>query len=206
MKALSTVFGLVLLVFIVWGGYWIASNIWLQFKLLDPKVSVAVLTAATTLLVATLTVTLGKYYERKKDIEAHYRDKKAKIYDEFLSEYFKLFHNDETPTEGENPDLVNFIREWQRKIILWGGQEVLLKYIKWMNHLKKGVPDANSFYYMEEFFIEIRKDLGLKTSKLEKGTFVHLILQNPELFIEMSKTNPNLTLDELAEAEELLKG
>ena len=117
-----------------------------------------------------------------------------------------MFHNDETPTDGENPDLVNFIREWQRKIILWGGQGVLFKYIKWMNHLKKGVTDANSFYYMEEFFIEIRKDLGLKTSKLEKGTFVHLILQNPELFIEMSKTNPDLTLDELAEAEELLKG
>ena len=83
MKALSTIVGLVLLVLIVWGGYWVASNIWLQFKLLDPKVSVAVLAAATTLLVATLTVTIGKYYERKKDIEAHYRDKKAKIYDEF---------------------------------------------------------------------------------------------------------------------------
>lgn len=202
-KAASMIFGLALLAGIGWAAYWIIVQVWSQFKLLDPKVSVAILTASTTVLVATLTVVLGKYYERKKDIEAHYRQKKTEIYDEFLCEFFKIFHSDEDG-EDENPELVRFLREWQRKMILWGGQDVLSKYISWMGHLKKGNPDAKTMFMMEEFFLEIRKDLGHKNTKLTKGTFVRLILQNPELFLAMAKENPNLTLAELAEAESAL--
>ena len=125
-KSASMVFALALLAGIGWGAYWIMVQIWGQFKLLDPKVSVAILTASTTVLVATLTVVLGKYYERKKDIEAHYRQKKTDIYDEFLCEFFKIFHSDEESDEA-NPELVKFLRDWQRKMILWGGQDVLAK-------------------------------------------------------------------------------
>ncbi len=203
-KTATMIFGLALIAALGFGVYWIVSQIWGQFKLLDPKVSVGLLTAATTVIVATSTVVLGKYIERKKDIEAHYREKKTEIYDEFLCEFFKIFHSDNENEEGENPDLVVFLREWQRKMILWGGQDVLSKYIAWMGHLKKGLPDAKTMFMMEEFFLEIRKDLGHKNNKLVKGTFVHLILQNPELFMAMAKDNPNLTFAELAEAERAL--
>jgi hypothetical protein len=153
-----------------------------------------------------LAVVLGKYIERKMDIEAHYRVKKTEIYDEFLCEFFKIFHSGDEGGDDENPELVNFFREWQRKMILWGGQEVLSKYIAWMGHLKKGIPDAKAMFMMEEFFLEIRKDLGHKNNKLVKGTFIHLILQNPELFMAMAKDKPDLTLSELAEAESALQG
>jgi hypothetical protein len=58
---------------------------------------------------------------------------------------------------------------------------------------------------MEDFFREIRKDLGHKNSKLEKGTFAHLILQNSELFLSMAKANPKVKLADLAVAEKALK-
>lgn len=201
-KTVSLIFGFAFLTALVWCIYWLASQIWGQFKLLDPQVSIGILTAATTVIVATLTVVLGKYYERMKDIEAHYRVKKIEIYDEFLCEFFKLVHSD---GKGEVDDLVPFLREWQRKMILWGGQDVLSKYIVWMSHLKKGEPDARTMFLMEDFFLEIRKDLGHKNNKLTKGTFVHLILQNPELFLAMEKSNPNVTFAELAEAESALQ-
>lgn len=67
--------------------YWVISGIWEKFSDLDEKVALAVLTAATTVIVATLTVVLGRYYERKKDIAAHFRVEKIKIYDEFLKEF-----------------------------------------------------------------------------------------------------------------------
>ncbi len=201
-KTVSFIFGFAFLIALVWCIYWLASQIWGQFKLLDPQVSIGILTAATTVIVATLTVVLGKYYERMKDIEAHYRVKKIEIYDEFLCEFFKLVHSD---GKGEVDDLVPFLREWQRKMILWGGQDVLSKYIVWMTHLKKGEPDARTMFLMEDFFLEIRKDLGHKNNKLTKGTFVHLILQKPELFLAMEKSNPNVTFAELAEAESALQ-
>ena len=131
----------------------------------------------------------------------------AEIYDEFLCEFFKIFHSDdEGDNDDANPELVDFLREWQRKMILWGGQDVLSKYIAWMGHLKKGIPDAKTMFMMEEFFLEIRKDLGHKNNKLVRGAFIHLMLQNPELFMAMAKDKPNLTLAELAEAESALQG
>ncbi|WKU18796.1 hypothetical protein [Advenella alkanexedens] len=205
-KTLSFLFGLALLIGIFWGAYWLISQIWGQFKALDSRVALAAITAFTTVSVSTLTVVLGKYYERKKDIEAHYRQAKTEIYDEFLREFFKVFYSEHgEDEEADDKSLVDFLREWQRKMVLWGGQDVLLKYIKWMTHLKKGNPDADSIFLMEDFFREIRKDLGHKNSKLEKGTFAHLILQNSELFLQMAKNNPKVTLVDLAEAEKALK-
>jgi len=205
-KNLSLIFSFAFLAVIAWSIYWLASQIWGQFKLLDPKVSVAILTASTTVIVATLTVVLGKYIERKKDIEAHYREKKTEIYDEFLSAFFKTFYSDNEDENEENPELVDFLREWQRKMILWGGQDVLSKYILWMAHLKKEEPNAKTMFMMEEFFLEIRKDLGHKNNKLTKGSFISLILQNPELFLAMAEKNPDLTLAELSEIEKKLQG
>jgi len=69
---------------------WLLGGVWEQFKLLDPKVSVGILTASGTVIAATLAIVLGKYFERKKDIEAHYREKKIEIYDEFLKEFFRF--------------------------------------------------------------------------------------------------------------------
>ncbi len=205
-KIISKIFSFALLAAIASGFYWITTQIWGQFKLLDPKISVAILTASTTVLVATITVVLGKFFERKKDIEAHYRGKKTEIYDEFLCEFFKTFQPTDEGESDEHLDLVKFLREWQRKMILWGGQEVLLKYIAWMGRIKKGEPDAQTMFMMEDFFLEIRKDLGHKNNKIIKGTFIHLILKNTELFLAMAKNNPKVTLAELGEAEKALEG
>ena len=200
---LSIILVLAILALGGWGLYWLIGEIWQQFKTLDEKIAVAAVTAFTTVSVSTLTVVLGKYYERKKDIEAHYRQKKTEIYDEFLHEFFKIFYS-ESKEDEPNPSLIDFLREWQRKMVLWGGQDVLVKYIEWMTHLKKGNFDASSVFLMEGFFREMRKDLGHKNNKLKKGTFAHLILQNAELFLDMAKTNPKVTLSELAEAEKKL--
>jgi hypothetical protein len=204
-KTAQIILGFALIIVIGWSIFWLLSVIVDKFKILDPKISVAILTAATTVMVATITVVLGKYYERKKDIEAHYRAKKTEIYDEFLSEFFKLFNSDEHSNNDDSSKLVTFLRDWQRKIILWGGQDVLIKYIEWMNHLKKGNPNVKTMFLMEEFFLEIRKDLGHRNNKLVKGTFINLIMQNPELFMAMAKENPNITLTELTEVEQTLQ-
>ena len=58
-KAASIIFGFVLLAAISWGGYWVVSQIWGQFKLLDPKVSVAILTASTTVIFERFNVLFG---------------------------------------------------------------------------------------------------------------------------------------------------
>lgn len=189
--------GLGFLLIILMGGIFLVSQIWKELKTLDIKVVLAAITAFTTVTVSTLTVVLGKNYERKRELESHYRAKKTEIYDEFLREFFQLFQNDNTESQGPNDEMVNFLREWQRKMVLWGGQDVLMKYVNWMSNLKRGEPDAETLFLMEAFFIEIRNDLGHKNWKVTKGTFVHLILRDADIFLEKVKRNPKLKLSEL---------
>jgi len=196
-KALSLIFGFTLIGLLCFGIYQFVSFVWSQFISLDKQLAVGLLTAFTTVIVATITVMLGRYLERKKEIESHFRTRKIEIYDEFLSEFFKLFGSE----ENSDIDLVPFLREWQRKMIIWGGAPVLSAYIKWNQHLKKGVPDAQTIFLMDDFFRAMRKDVGLSNSGLEKGVFAHFILRNSELFLAMAKSDPSITLDDLSKKE-----
>jgi len=199
-KILSLTFGFTLIGLLGYGIYQIVFFAWSQFISLDKQLAVGLLTAFTTVIVATITVMLGRYLERKKEIESHFRARKIEIYDEFLAEFFKLFNSE----ENNDMDLVPFLREWQRKMIIWGGSPVLSAYIKWNQHLKKGTPDAQTIFLMDDFFRAMRKDVGLSNSGLEKGVFTHFILRNSELFLAMAKSDPSITLDDLAKKEKEL--
>ena len=152
---------LVVVSVIGFAGFRVVSWFWFQLRQLETPVSVGILSAMTTVLVATLTVALGRYYERKKDIEAAYRQRKTEIYDEFLKEMFRVFYGSQETRDGAATDaLVEFLREWQRKIVLWGGQDVLVAYVDWMRKLKAGNADAEALFKTDGFFRAIRADLG----------------------------------------------
>lgn len=190
--------GLVVIAAILFAIYWIVSGIWEQLTSLDSKVSATLLTAAATVIAATIAVVLGKYFERKIDIEAHHRTKKIEIYDEFLSELFKLIAsskngNFDDPSIKES--LAKFISEWQRKMILWGGQNVLVAYASWISHAKKNIPDIQSLLLVDKFFREIRRDLGHKSNKLEEGALISLILKDPDEFMQKAKEDPSMTFE-----------
>ncbi|WP_016955465.1 hypothetical protein [Catenovulum agarivorans] len=100
-KVLSFLFGLAMLIGIAWGGYWIISQIWAQFKSLDSKIALAAITAFTTVTVSTLTVVLGKYYERKKDIEAHLILQNAELFLQMAKKNPKVTLDDLAKKEKE---------------------------------------------------------------------------------------------------------
>src|SRR5262245_36641676 len=76
--------GLALVALLAWLVYRATSWLIGQWALLPQPVAAAVATGAFTVLAATATVVAGKAYERRKDREALYRDKKVEIYDDFL--------------------------------------------------------------------------------------------------------------------------
>jgi hypothetical protein len=66
-------FALALLGGVGWMLYIGTQAIWQTLVSVNPQLAVAVVAAATTLIASTATVMLGRYYERKKEIEAHFR-------------------------------------------------------------------------------------------------------------------------------------
>ncbi|MDE2888794.1 MAG: hypothetical protein OXR72_11310 [Gemmatimonadota bacterium] len=174
---------------------------------IDAKLIVGIVAAGATVLGSVLTITIGKYQERKRDNEATFRELKIKMYDEFLKTMFNLFRQTGQKETMENSNLEDFFRSWQRKLIFWAGPKALKTYIKWKRHLSTTAnnPDANTFYYMSEFILSIRKDLGLSNKSLNRDILVYMILQNPELFLTLTSKNPNITFAEIANIEANLK-
>lgn len=168
------------------------------------ELGAALVAAVTTVFVATLTVMVGRYYERKKELDALYRDKKTEIYDEFLKEFFTVFFSGGEKANAEK-DLVSFLQEFTRKLILWSGPQVIEAFVAWKDHLAKGVPDAESIFLTEAFLRAIREDLRHSNNGLRRGFFPRLFLKEGALFLAMAERDSSVTLAALGEMEELIR-
>ena len=68
----------------------------------------------------------------------------------------------------------------------------------------KGVPNAQTIFLTEKFLLSLRADLRHNNKGIPKGFFASIILKEGALFLEMAKKNSKVTLDELAEIENLI--
>jgi hypothetical protein len=202
-KKLQAWIGLLVVLSIAGLLIWLFITLFNWFFSLKSDLAVGILTASTTVIVATATLVLGRYFERVKEAEAFLRAQKIEMYDGFLKEFFGMFHGEEKSSE-DNVQLVKFLQEWQRKLVVWGGAPVLLAFVKWKIYLASHEPDANTVFLMDEFFRAMRNDIGLSNNGLEKGFFSHLILRSAPLFLMLAKSNPNIKLADLAEIEKNL--
>lgn len=210
MKRLSNIFSTFLAFAIVIGiialVIWGIQTFFNYIRSAPNELAAALVAGVVTILVATITVMTGRYFERKRELDALYRDKKTEIYDEFLKEFFELFFSaDERIEDHPKKNLVAFLREFTRKLLLWSSPEVIEAFVTWKDHLIKGTPDAKSIFLMEDFLFAIRKDLRHTNTGLRKGFFARLFLKESDLFLSLAEKNPNVTLDEFATIENLLK-
>lgn len=190
-----------------WFIYWLLASSFVYLSSVPKELGAALVAGTATVLVATLTVMVGRYFERKKELDALYRDKKTEIYDEFLKKFFDLFFSGakDHPTP-EPEDLVPFLREFTRKLILWSGPQPIVAFLRWKDHMAKGTPDAQSIFLTAEFLLALRADLRHSNRRIPKGFFASLFLSEPALFLALARKNRNVTLAEFAEAEKLRNG
>lgn len=194
-------FGFLLIFLLLALVLWAASSLWSWFSSLNSNLAVGMLTASSTIIVATITLVLGRFFERVKEAEAHLRAQKIEIYDEFLKRFFALFSGANNDDEVDDEDLVPFLQEWQRKLVVWGGPRVLSSFVSWKKYLASGKSDAHSIFLMDEFFRTMRADIGLSNKGLTKGFFSNIILRHADVFLAEAKLNPNITLSDLAQIE-----
>jgi hypothetical protein len=205
-QVLSVIFVLLVLGGVLWLAHGLVHKFFAYIRAVPKEIGASLIAGIATFLVATLTVVVGRYFERKKELDALYREKKTEIYDEFLKKIFELFFSDvDSAQSSKSDELVQFLREFMRKLILWSGPEVIESFVKWKDHLAKGVPDAQSIFLMEKFLLSVRKDLRHRNFGIQKGFFAKLFLKEGRLFLDLAAKNPNITLAEVAEAENRLK-
>jgi hypothetical protein len=204
-QILSMLLGLGIVGGLLWLFYKIIALVFQVLSTLDSNVSIAIVAGSATILASTLTVVITRYYQTKRDREVAHRDKKIDLYDEFLSKLFEIFLGDDKEKKN-NKNLAAFLRETQRKIILWSGPDVIRAYAELHYELttQGDIPKAKGMIKMMDFFLALRKDLGHSNSGIKHKHLIRFMLRNSDLFMQMYRNNPEVTLEEISKEENKL--
>jgi membrane protein YqaA with SNARE-associated domain len=170
---------------------------------LDQPLVVAILAASATILASTITVVLGKIFERKKEIEAHFRERKFEHFFEMLTLMHELTQR--TVPVAVDDAVVKRLSDWQRNLILFAGPKTIRSFVAWFGNLTSGNLTVRTIMLMEEFYKSLRADLGISNLGLNDGDLARLLLRHGDLYVAMSKKNPNLPLAALIEMEKKIE-
>ena len=197
--------GLAFIGLICYGGFVLIRLIFKTLLNINPNLSIAIVAASATILASTMTIVVGRYYEAKRDREAVHRYKKIILYDELLVRLFEVFQGEEKQKKKE--DLSPFLREIQRKFILWSGPNVIKIYADWSKELTSqgDKPKAKSMIKMMDLFLALRRDLGHSNRGLKHDHLVRFMLRNSDLFMKIYAHNHEVTFEEITQIEERLK-
>jgi len=109
-----------------------AAVIWFvftQIRSLDSEVAAAVITASATVVVSVIVVVLGRYFEKKRELEAQAREKKIPLYEEFIDFWFRVLYakkmGEEPPPEKE---MLRAMVDFTRRSTVWTSDSVSRKW------------------------------------------------------------------------------
>lgn len=192
---------------LIWGAVRLFASLWDAFNVLDKTVAAAIIAGIFTVIATTITVMVGRYFEEKRKQSELHREQKIKMYDAFIARMFKVFANEEiqpkkteSDTKTDELELVQFLREHQRQFLLWSNAGVIRAFAEWQKTLT-GEPNAQTVLKMEKFFLAVRRDLGHSNWGIKQGDTARFLLRHTDFFLQQIKSNPNITLGELARLE-----
>ena len=186
---------------LLWLSYKSVVFIYHVFTSLNPNVVVAIIAGVATVLASTLAVVVTRYFQAKADKEAAHRDRKIDLYDEIISKLYSIFLGD---TKKEtNPELLTpFLREAQRKLILWAGPGALTTYSDWSKALTSApAPCASQMIITIELILALREDVGLSNAGIKHSHMVRFFLKHSDFFMEQYRKNKDITFQEISELE-----
>lgn len=180
-KIASGLFALLLLAALAVGlAFGVRSGLRWLFEGVDSTVSAAIVAAAATTMVSALGIALGRYFERRHQIEVELRERKIPMYTEFVEGLMKIFNSEdeqEEPAVVEDPefDMVGFLRAMTPQLMIWASNDVVSKWSVFRRGFQND-PIAYMFM-MEELLTAIRKDLG-HAGNLPKGHLLGLYIND----------------------------
>ncbi len=194
-KKSDLIIGFIIILIIGVSCYWVLNKFFQWIGSLDSDVAIATISGALTISGAVVATVIGKYYERKKEVEARFHSEKAAVYEEFIERFLNLF---EENNENAEQELTAYISEWRRKILVIAGPDTIKKYANLMNYaVQNPDPDLKLVLLMEELFKSIRRDLGLSNKNLSKGFFATIILRNPDSFLHALEKGDHVKIADL---------
>jgi hypothetical protein len=151
------------------------------------RVAVTVRPETASLLVGLLSVSgtlvgisIGKALDRRAQAEQMLRDRKAKMYEEFIAFTFRVVLSEKL---GQPPlsevEMMRSFAHFTEQLMVWGSNDVIIAF----NRFRLGAHSAASnqaawLTGIEDLFFAIRADLGLQRGKLKTGDLLAIFVND----------------------------
>jgi multidrug transporter EmrE-like cation transporter len=177
---------LILLIILI-GVWFLIKFLWETFSNLHQEVAVAIIAGAATVLVSVFSIILGKYYERKREIDLELREKKIPMYEEFVNYFFRILLTDKINKPISQKDILEFYGKFTQKLMVWGSDEVIKKWSNYRRHSVENINDdtcsPRSMFLFEDLLFAIRKDMGHKNKDVHKGELLGLFVNDIDKYV-----------------------
>ena len=145
----------------------------------NSDVSKAIIAGAATIIVAVVSLVLGKVWEQKIKIKQEVREKKIPVYEQQIETYFSTMFaekcGDPKPTDQE---IMKAIKTFTEKLIIWGGPNVIKAWSEFRLHDYQNSKPKAVFGRIETLMRAIRDDVGNSNKGLAYGDFIKLFVND----------------------------
>jgi membrane protein YqaA with SNARE-associated domain len=150
----------------------------------EREVVAAVIAAAATVLGGTLSVALGRYYEKAHELEEVTRQRKIEVYERFVGFWFKVLYAKKLgQQEPVGTEIMKWMVEFTEALAIWGSDDVIRSW--GALRVKMAGVDASdagrtvrTLLDFEALLIVMRRDVGYPDTTLRSGDLLRLFVDD----------------------------
>ncbi len=159
--------------------------IWKAFASLSSQVAATVIVGILTASASIFAVLKSKQAEHRRDIEQELRKQKAPIYEEFSSFLFKILMSTKTGKEVSEEEMLQFIVDFNRRLIVWGADSVIKEWSNFKQlHEGTDYPPVMNLIVIERILYAIRTDMGHKNKGMGQGDLLSIFINDAHTYLK----------------------
>jgi hypothetical protein len=163
--------------------------IWKAVASLSSQVAATLIVGIITASASIFAVIKSKHAEHRRDIENDLRKQKAPIYEEFSSFLFKVLMTSKTGEVVKEEEMLQFIMDFNRKLIVWGEDNVIKEWSNFKRlHEVSDSPPVMTVIAIERILYAIRADMGHKNKGLGQGDLLAIFINDIHLYLREQTT------------------
>jgi len=179
-KHFNTILGFIVSVGILYGIWKIVIFFISLLNTADPKVSVAIVGAMTTIFVGLFAVIITQRQIKSREVAEAHRTKKIEIYERFLEIANSTIlgaSKDSSQEPIPQEKLVEHLFKYKTELILWGSPKVINSQLEFQKIVNI---NGDVFSALNNLYKAIREDIGLSNKGLNNLQLVKMYLSDPD--------------------------
>lgn len=152
---------------------------------LGEGVQVGIIAAIPVVTVAIVGYFANKSLETRRSVEQAMRPKKLELYDEFTKFVMSIFGKEGIVKRPSDEEMVTFFVSKTPELMTFASNRVIEKWGKLRVGLSgSDIKDEEKMFMVEDFFREIRADLGHSKRGSHKGDILRLFINDIDQYIK----------------------